>query len=94
VGVINNQEGKVQQPISTAATYTQMYCFQNGTVGVALTYTFRDNNTNTGLSCTIPAGSTTAIGSGSATVAPGDLVSVGTPSAGTPGAFGAFTVSQ
>jgi hypothetical protein len=92
VGDVNNQEGKVQQPISNAATYTKMSCFQNGTAGVALTYTFRDNGANTGLSCTIPAGATTGSGTGSATVAPGDLVSVGTPAANTPGQYGAFTV--
>jgi hypothetical protein len=92
VGVTNNQEGKVQQVVVAAATYTTMRCFMNGTASVSLTFTFRDNGANTGLSCTIPAGATTGTGSGSATVAPGDLVDVGTPAASTPGQFGSMTV--
>jgi hypothetical protein len=92
VGTTNSQEGKVQQIVVAAATFTTMRCFMNGTASVSLTFTFRDNGANTGLSCTIAAGATTGTGTGSATVAPGDLVDVATPAANTPGQFGSMTV--
>jgi hypothetical protein len=89
---VSTQEREVQQPVATAATYTATSCFQNGTAAVPLTYTYRVNGVNIALGSMIPAGATTAVGTGLAIVAPGDLVSVGTPATITPGVFGGFTV--
>jgi hypothetical protein len=93
VGDVSNQEPKVQQIVSAEATYTTMRCFIEKAPTVNLTFTLRDNAANTTLSCTVEAGNNTGSGSGPATVQPGDLVAISTPSSNTPGAPGSFSVS-
>jgi hypothetical protein len=66
-------------------------------IGIApaqnLTYTFRVNGANTGLTCTILAGQTLGTGTGTATIAPGSRIDIASPAAGNPGAGGSFSFS-
>ena len=92
---MSNNEGTVAQIVALPATYTSMACYINSTAAPALTFTVKVNLANTTLTCTIPAGqrSGTSTGSGSATVAAGDLFDVATPSAGVPSVGGSFAIA-
>jgi hypothetical protein len=94
VGNIANKEVKVQQIVAAEATYTTMRCFIETAPTSNLTFTLRDNAENTALSCTVKAGETAGSGTGTATVQPGDLVDVATPSSNVPGAFASFSISR
>ena len=93
MGSLNGNEGTVQQSVAPSGTLTKMTCFQNGTSKEALTYTLRENASNTTLACTIPAGLTKGVGTGSVAFTSGDLLDVKTPASGTPGKPGSFSVS-
>jgi hypothetical protein len=93
IGALKNHENQVQQIVSVEATYTTMRCFSVESPSENITFTLRDNEKSTGLSCTIEKGKTTGIGSGTATLQPGDLVDVATPEKGTPGGPESFSIS-
>jgi hypothetical protein len=78
-GALEQKENDVQQIVSVEATYTTMRCFIEGGAGKTLSFTLRDNEKDSGLTCTIEKGNTTGSGSGTATLKPGDLVDVETP---------------
>jgi hypothetical protein len=48
------------------------------------TFTLRVGNANTALSCTVPAGNVGCTSSGSVTIPPASLISIGSTSTGTP----------
>ena len=70
-----------------------MRCFIQKASSEGLTFTLRDNETNTGLTCTVETGRTTGSGSGTVTLKPGDPVDVATPEIGTPTAEASFAIS-
>jgi Collagen triple helix repeat (20 copies) len=93
VGALEKLESVVQQIVSVEATYTTMRCFIQTAPTESITFTLRDNEKNTGLTCTVEKGKTTGSGAGTATLKAGDLVDVATPEIGTPGASASFAIS-
>jgi hypothetical protein len=93
VGALERSENQVQQIISLEATYTTMRCFIQGGLGENVTFTLRDNEQNTGLTCTVEKGKTTGSGSGTVTLKPGDLVDVASPEHSTSGTAASFAIS-
>jgi hypothetical protein len=93
LGAISGNEAVVEQSVAPSGTLTTMTCFQNGTASVAVTYTLRKNAASTTLTCTIAAGATRGVGTGSVAFSSGDLLDVASPESGAPGKSASFSVS-
>ena len=87
-----NHEGEAQQIIAAGATFTTMRCHVAVAGGSTNVFTFRVNGVNTTLTCTITAGQTNGSGTGSVSVAAGDLLDVATPAANTTAQPASFAV--
>jgi hypothetical protein len=85
-------EINVQQIMPTAGTATTMRCYMAQADNVNQTFTLRVNGTNSTLTCTILAGQTSGVGTGTATWTAGSFLDVATPG-GVPGKPGTFSIS-